>query len=230
MKNFYQYLAESTREFSYKIRTVFPLDEVAMLKVNRILARYSPISIIQNRTLLHTDPVDFPSVAMAEVYILDILTAIPASSMILQDELRGALNIPAEYIVVRGINEPLELEVELMNSPLPDSPLLGTDYPASDEPQAFGDEYNQRLLDYLAKVAATRKTIDPLIEPQNQDRTKLFSFLNTEVSDLYNDDRPGVKPVHRNHAKLKALPPAKVAPTGNFQDADRIQLLKKNKD
>lgn len=236
MKSFFQYLAEATKEYEYRIRTIVPVTDEMIAKLERVLDKYNLIAISKpKKTILQDSPLDFPSVDMAEVYIIDIKTGVPVSSEVLLQELRGALNIPWEQIVVRGKNDPMELETMIQDSDkkgLKDSdtdPLLSTDPAykeydtAIDEPQAFGDDYNKRFLAYLARVAAERKEVEAVVQPENQKKSSfgLMSELNNDAED-FNKDYDTPKPVPTNKANKSAPEPADVSNEGSFVTSKRL--------
>lgn len=236
MKNFFQYLAEATKEYEYRIRTIVPITDVSMAKLKKVLDKYNLISISDpKKTILQDSPLDFPNVGMAEVYIVDIKTGVPASSEVLLQELRGALNIPWSKIVVRSKNDPMEIETQIQNSEdkgLKDSdqdPLLSTDpaykeYNLSlDEPPSFGDDYNKKFLAYLARVAAERKEVEAVVQPENMKKSSfgLMSELNKDADD-FNKDYDTPKPVPVNRADKSAPEPADVSNEGSFITSKRL--------
>lgn len=241
MKSFFQYLAEATKEYEYRIRTIAPVTDSTIAKIEKVLDKYNLISITKpKKTILQDSPLDFPNVDMAEVFIIDIKTGVPVSSEVLLQELRGALDIPWSEIVVRGKNDPMELETEVQDSDNKglkdaDSPLLSSDpaykeYPISiDEPQAFGDAYNKRFLSFLAKVSAERAEVEAVVQPENQKKSAfgLMSELNSNSED-FNKDYDTPKPVPANKADKNAPEPADVSNEGSFITSKRLsKSLKK---
>src|ERR1700691_306970 len=234
MKNLYQYLSESIKEYSYRIRLAVPVDDFYINLIKNILVKYDLVSIKQSQTIMQFCPLDFPSLQMGEVHIVDIVTHIPICTAILQQEIRGILNIPVEYLVVRGLNEPLELETDSLNNPIIkdiNDPLLNTSpkYPDA-EPSLkdvpYGDVYNQKLLHYLAKVSSERKELIPSVYPEGETKNKLFVFLKTPDFEDFNKNFTAVKPVDKNKANKNSELPVKVANSGNFSD-DIIPTNKK---
>lgn len=236
MKSFFQYLAEATKEYEYRIRTIVPVTSESIAKIEKVLDKYNLISITSpKKTILQDSPLDFPGVEMAEVYIIDIKTGVPASSEVLLQELRGALNIPWDEIVVRGKNDPMELETMVQdtdNKGLKDTdsnPLLSSDpaykeYDTSlDDAPAFGDDYNKKFLAYLARVASERKEIEAVVQPENQKKSSfgLMSELNNN-SDDFNKEYDTPKPVPANRADKAAPEPADVSNEGSYVSSKRL--------
>lgn len=166
------YLAESERIYNYRIKTVVPIKDDEMSRIERAVIKYQPLNILRpKKTMLQSHPLDFPGVMNAEVFIVDLELALPASAYVLQQELRVALDIPEQYVVVRGDNEPGEIETERLNAgremgdeaekkgltraslltmPRYDEaePVKGEDY--------YGNAATGRLLAYLQQVAKER--------------------------------------------------------------------------
>jgi hypothetical protein len=80
---------------------------------------------------------------------------------------------------------------------------------------AYGDEYNQKLLNYLAQVQANRAE-----EMDKEGPKSIFGWLHDNVAQedgAFNADADGIRPVSGSTLKSKkAEPVAPTAPTGNF--------------
>lgn len=212
--NLREYLAASERRYSYRIKTVVPMDDEIVDRIERYLAKYLPVSIGKVvKTMFQRNPLDFPGIDHAEVFYLDITTALPASSYVLQQDIRLALGIPEKYIIVRAENEPTEIETQRINAITdidqeatekglePSALLNNPDYPEAedvDSNQLYGDKYNAGLRDYLAKIAAEREAI--VIKTKNAP----FAWLEIPENELspvqdktnFNSDvKPSVEPV-----------------------------------
>ena len=163
---------------------------------------------------------------MAEIWVLDIKTGAPASSYVLATELRVAFQVADNMIVVRGENEPVELEAEAIEEIHKDDEhnaiLDNPNYEGEDQPKevAYGDSYNKKFLNYLAQLKAESDAkVVPAIEEIK--KTNKFSWLNkkdTTVADDFNKDMDTVKPVHVNTKKSggKAEKPNLTGNYGNY--------------
>lgn len=160
MKNFRDYLEESKRVYRFRIKTVVPIHDGMMDRIEDTLKAYDAVMISRPKTtILHTHPLDFPNVSAGEVTIIDVETALPASSYEMMMNLRSALNIPEPYIVVRGEYEPQERYTRQINdreelmAQHPTAPLLSTESSSAENdlpiPTLYGDAYNMSLLRYL---------------------------------------------------------------------------------
>ncbi len=175
LKSFKGYLEDNTREYNYRIKTISELTEKDMEYIERVLKKYVLIDITKpTKTIIQKHPLDFQNVKNAEVWIVDITTALPASEYILQQELKLALKLSDSAVVVRAENNPLEVYTQQMNAKeenmmvaqeegLSPAARLSTDssYDKDElgelEEPIYGDEYNKKFRESLAKVAASRQ-------------------------------------------------------------------------
>ena len=183
------YLTDTT--YHYRVKTVVELDDAAMDRIEKACAKYVPkdISAVM-KTVFQRHPLDFPGIDNGEVYIVDLTFEYPASSYVLQQELRYALNIPEKFIIVRGDNDPSEIETQRLNAVADleeeadakglerDALLNHPDYPEAEKIDAedyYGDAYNSRLTDYLHRIKEERK-----LEVVAANAPKPFEWLEQE--------------------------------------------------
>jgi hypothetical protein len=174
--NFRQYLSESEKSYKYRIKAVVDLsDKDTFDRIETYLTRFKLVGITNPfKTILQKAPLDFPNFNNTEVFMIDFETSYPLSSYVAAEELRTLLNIPGGTIVVRGANEPIEIETKLLNQKeevaekaekqdLAPAPLLGVDnqYPESEQgtdgQNYYGNSYNSRFLEKLKDVEDSRK-------------------------------------------------------------------------
>lgn len=224
MKNFYHYLAESEKTYKYRVKTLIEADNDFLDRLEKALAKYDLADVSKpKKTIVQNYPRDFRDVEHGEVYIIDIVTRIPASSAVLHQELVAAFECAHRFLVVRGENEPAELESEKLVQDIEDASddrekvalLSDAEYGevAEKEPeQDFGDAYNKRLLNYLATVTAENEKLE--VKPVEGE--KLFNWLKAhEKGEDFNKDIDTPKPVHRNDAKKSAKDPTRVGSQKN---------------
>jgi hypothetical protein len=231
MKSFYHYLAESDKSYQYRVKAVVPMDAQFVETVKKTLFKYNVQEVSKpKKTPIQRSPLDFREFENAEVWILDITTKVPASSYVLATELRGALKLVDRMLIVRGVNEPVELEAQAIEEIHKDTEALLTDSEYKEaqpvEEVAFGDTYNTRFLDYLAQLRANaaKDAEEPAV--QEVKKTNRFAWLNPKddkVADDFNADIPGVKPVHVNSKKpgAEAQKPNMTGNTGAYETAKR---------
>lgn len=224
MKSFYQYLAESVKEYRYRVKTVVPMDEQFLSTLKKALFKYDVKSVSSvKKTPIQNAPLDFREVGAAEVSIIDIVTGMPASSYVLATELHAALQLSPKFLVVRGENEPIELETEqLLAAEDADKNAIldNANYEEAEQPTeiAYGDAYNKKFLNYLAQTRADGMEEVPAIEEIK--KVAKFSWLSPDdktIADDFNKDHDTVKPVHSNSVKKgKTVEPNKAAIHGNY--------------
>lgn len=189
-----EYLTAGERTYNYRIKTVVPMDDSVLDRIEYCLMKYQPTEVgAVHKTIFQKHPLDFPGVTNKEVYFIDVTTSLPASAYLLQQEIRLALAIPEKFIIVRAENEPTEVENASMNAIAdmdadatkrnlkkaalvdePDCPEA-TEFDSSD---LYGDKYNSKLTSYLAQIAAEREAI--IVKTKNAP----FSWLETSDNEL----------------------------------------------
>lgn len=213
-----RYIAEAERTYHYRIKTVVPLDDAAMDRIERAIMKYQPLDIsLPKKTMLQKHPLDFTQVQNAEVWIVDVETGLPASSYVMLQEIRNALNVPEKFVIVRGDNDPTEAESERLvaqaemdaeaeKSGMSRASALETaeDYPEANEvdgTQFYGDAYNRRLRAYLKDVEQTRRPekVDPknplfpwrdMPDRADQEPTQDDTNFNAYLKTEHNDEVP----------------------------------------
>jgi hypothetical protein len=219
------------------------MDDKFIKIVERSMAKYSLVKITPaKKTIAQSNPLDFPNIPFAEIWIIDVITRIPVPTGVALPELRGALNIPEKFLVIRTENDPTELETQRLYGEEDRiasedvDPLLNNDpkyheynYDADKEP-VYGDVYNKRFLEYLAQVAADREYLTASVNAENESKKlNMFSWLKEQpkVED-FNKEFDTVKPVSQLTKKSggKTDLPAKVANPGNFDTRHRKDTLK----
>ena len=223
-----KYITESERHYNYRLKTICSLDDYAMDWVERVLLKYLPVDISKPRkTILQKNPLDFKNVRAAEVWIVDITTALPASAYVLGQEIQLALGVPENHVIVRGANDPNEVESERLVAAAeialdaaakgltPDALLNDPDYEEAEVPdELYGDKYNGKFLGYLRTVQKEREAKQKVDAPNAK-----FGWLNMPGQDVADDNgefnanidgapgigQPGPKPEIHNQGTTGAL-------------------------
>jgi hypothetical protein len=193
-----QYLTETEKQYHLRLKTIVPIDDSVMDKIENYLAKYKPLDVSRpKKTILQREPLDFPNVAAAEVYIVDMTFGLPAAPHVLRADLRKLLDAPENYVFVRTRNEPGEIETERLNALAdieleaakrglkPASLLDDPDYSEAEHahPDMYGTDYNAALLDFLATVEGERH------EQVERVQNAPFKWLAlTDNSNNYNKD------------------------------------------
>jgi hypothetical protein len=237
MTNIRDYLANNERRYHYRIKTVVPLDDDAMDRIERAIVKYIPLDIGRvEKTIFQRNPLDFPGVENAEVYYVDVTTGLPASSYILQQDIRYALNIPEKFIVVRAPNEPTEVETQRINAladleveakakGLDPAALLNTslEYPEAamvDATDYYGDKYNTRFLQVLKDLEDARD-----MEIAAANAPKPFDWLKNDLEPTQDETDFNLNISGAPKAAKKGYRPASDASpneVGNLDDNKKV--------
>jgi hypothetical protein len=250
MKSFKKLLQESQKEYSYRLKTVVPLDDKRLEIMERFLRRYdlldfgTPITVDAKHDVL-----EFQDLDNAVVNYLDFTVAVPMSAYILQQELRAALSVPEKFLVVRADNEPVEVEgnrnailrhleqIAKKKGLTQKASLLSTDreYLPAEQPtvtDVYGDKYNKKFLNTLAQVAASRKTQTFETSSDNNDVAKIMAASREPKQDVadFNSEYDTPKPVYKPKSPVEEpVPNGYLAPDANLDD-DIKKYFQLNKD
>ena len=229
MKSLKNYIAESTKTHIYYIKVAMPLSDLQVNTIKSLLHVYQLVDI-SNPIQIKDDQFDFFDIHNKDVYSIRIVTNIPLSSYVAMQQLRDALGIPEKYIVVRGTNEPIELEAEdarFKQMAADEAKAKGFTFASrlDEQPEittVFGNEYNKNLLGHLANIKSERKTME--FEPSSS----LFSWINMNkvkplepVQDMqdFNAKYDTPKPVSGKGIAKNPIRDTALGTEGNFDDS-----------
>lgn len=233
MKTFQTYLAESTKEFSFRVKTLVEIDEAFLDKLERAIRKYGIVDIGPvKRTAAQKNPLDFPQVeGLTEVYMVDCIVSVPASSAVLVQDIRNVIHMPESQIVVRGKDEAVELlntaekaaqdmAKEAKGRDLTPAALLNdSEYSEAVTTEVqYGDDYNQKFVDYLGQIAANREEVT--FDGTEVKKTPRFAWLKKETAEDFNAGIDTVKPAESKPGK-KPKAPATVHHTGVNLDSEK---------
>ena len=121
MKTFKQYLTESKRDYTYRIKLINEIDNESVDRIERHLAKYE-VKTVQapKRLMLQSAPYDFPQARGHEVHVIEFTTERPLHTN--QEELKALLGLGDNVLKVRSDMGPLEQQKQAMTSE-PRSPL-----------------------------------------------------------------------------------------------------------
>jgi hypothetical protein len=192
-----QYLSESEKQYRLRLKTIVPIDDDVMDKIENYLTRYKPLAVSRpSKTILQRTPLDFPNVDAAEVYIVDMTFGLPAAPHVVRADLRKLLDAPENFVFVRNQNEPGEIETERLNA-LADieaeaerrglkrtSLLDDPDYSEAehDHQDMYGTDYNTALVNYLKTIETERHEVEDRVT------NAPFKWLSLTDNTNYNDD------------------------------------------
>ena len=164
MTDFKQYLAESTKEYSYKIKVAGDLSEDFGTKLESSLKKYDVKSLSKGKkTPIQEMPLDFPSLKNESVTIFELTTMYPASVFEMHSHISSYMRLQPNRLVVRKPNEPTEqYQADMIAQTKSEFRSVLQDVEYKDAPkvkadEVYGDKANQSLLKELLKA---RKEVD----------------------------------------------------------------------
>ena len=166
MTDFKQYLAESTKEYNYKIKVAGDLSEDFGSKLETVLKKYEVKTLSKGKkTPIQEMPLDFPTLTNEAVTKFELTTMYPASVFELRTLVADSMRLHPNQIVVRKPGEPTEEYQEEMKAKAEKksefkSMLQDVEYkdaPKVKADEIYGDKANQSLLKELLKA---RKDFD----------------------------------------------------------------------
>lgn len=237
------YLNKVETTYKYRIKTIVELDDEAMDRIERVLAKYMPVDVSSvKKTIIQKNPLDFPNVDAAEVYIVDVELALPASGYVMTQELKLALNLPEKFVVVRSFADPTHLETERLEA-MRDidqqareqdltrgSLLLADKYQEEDSIEAedfYGDAHTSRFLDYLRDADRADKL---KIDPPNP----LFKWMDMPETDVDAVEPPrpgkGYKPPQKARSNMGAVADRDKTYSRVFTKGEDMKIVKGSKE
>jgi len=178
------YIQNCQQTYTYRIKTIVPITDHELGKLERVLMKYDPVSISRpKKTILQTRPLDFDNtIQNAEVYFIDIEVNIPAGLQNMHKDACSAFNCADKFVVIRGNNDPTENELESETKKQIEGALLDKIHYQEDlEPNGesyYGIMRNTSLQAILNKISKEKLELskkDPL--------SPLFKWLNMPKND-----------------------------------------------
>ena len=111
MKNFKEYLAESTKQYNFRVKIAGDVSSEQETTMKKLLGRFTEAetaSFKKTTTPIQSTPLDFPQVQNCEVNIYEITLDYPTTQFELTEYLSTELGVNKQRLVVRSPNEPTE--------------------------------------------------------------------------------------------------------------------------
>lgn len=246
MKSFREYLAESRKDSYFAIKLAMKPTDEQVTVIEKYLEKYG-LQKFDEPVHVEHDKQDFYNTVPHDIWQIVAVLSQPISQYILMQELKAALDIPEDYIVVRSANEPVEIyaqdcefdcevDADAKDKELVPASRLSTSrfYDDTEQPlltNLFGNDYNKKFLDFLAHVAEERPT-DHYEAPAPLfswiDMSKIMKDQEVEADD-FNKHIDTPKPVYKGKGKATAPVDVKdLGPADSLEDSaiQRIKLLK----
>mgnify|MGYP003565214973 CR=1 FL=1 len=161
MKNFRDFLTESTQTYKFKIRVAGEVPEGFEDRLKMNLEKFDLVKLSAGkRTPITEKPLDFPQLQNLEVTHYEAELNYPTTSHHLEHYLVDNCMIPHSHMVVRGENDPVDMQqVEVDDKPY-ESLLNTEDMGGESAQESVG---SNRVMDLLKELEQARKEreIDP---------------------------------------------------------------------
>jgi hypothetical protein len=158
MKTLKDYLSESKKAYSFKIKVAGELPENFQDTLKKSLEKHNIITLEKMTTPIQEAPLDFPELANKEVTIFDLAVEYPITGPEIVNFIKE-MGVIEDCFRVRGSAEPSEYDQLL--TPDGTSTLLDDPYYKESENAKhrdyFGNEFNKDFLKELAKAAKERR-------------------------------------------------------------------------
>ena len=153
MKSLQQYLAESAKTYTFRIKCAKELSSDDLTRIENHLVKYDVTKVsAPKKMMLQSTPYDFPQLRGYEIYSIEFTTNLPASAYQIQTEIGNLIGIGASFLKVRSDQEPLEEEMsdEDAGSLLEDDTYSEAE--KVDGEDYYGDKYNTSFVKELLKL------------------------------------------------------------------------------
>lgn len=243
MKNFRDYITESTKANKFIIKFANKPSDENLSVIESWLKRYNLIEMAAP-VLIEDSHCDFIDIPTKSVHSVTIILGMPVSQYMLLQDLKTAINMPEKLMVIRSENEPIEQYAQFdawsraENKKAKDAgevagPRLSTNSEYFDaeriqDGELFGNEYNKKLLSYLAGVQQQRPSVEA--EPA----APLFSWIQMKDADKrepsqdesdFNAHLDTPKPTSTGSAESTVIDAKLVNNTGTMSD-NALPLVK----
>jgi len=159
MKTFKEYLAESKKVYSFKVKIAGELPENFQESLNTCLEKYKIITLEKMTTPIQESPLDFPELHNKEVTIYDLAVEYPITAPELIAHVKEC-GVMEDCMRVRGSGEPSEIDKIIAAGGDAAEALLNDPFykkdPKIEQKDYFGDGFNKNFLKELAKTAKDR--------------------------------------------------------------------------
>lgn len=155
MKSFKQFLTESAKQYTFRIKVAGEITPEDMDKIENVLDKWSLVAASKpKRTPIQEHPMDFPQLTNMEVSMVSVIVDYPATPKEIEIAIHDRTGIPADHIRVYNNDDPHEAEREddAAKEEEEYKPLLTSAYPKTEKDVPFGDKYNKQFLKDLEKM------------------------------------------------------------------------------
>ncbi len=156
MRSFTDILIESKKVYPFKIGVAGPLPEGFVDTLETALQKYSVLKMSSGKkTPIQERPLDFPNLQNTEVTYFEVDLNYPTTSQILEEYVGQCCGVKRGHVVVRGANEPAELQQQKKEGSGTYEPLLTKEDLGGESAQDKVGE--NRVMDLLKELEKARK-------------------------------------------------------------------------
>jgi hypothetical protein len=162
MKTFREYLAESKKIYSFKVKVAGDIPEHFEKDLKERLEKHKVITFAKMKTTpVQKTPLDFPELANKEVTTFDVVLEYPVTAPEISADIKD-MGLEESCYRVRGSGEPSEIDQlslaeEPSGEPLLDEMDMDKGNGKIDHKDYFGNDFNKSFLKDLSKTAKDRK-------------------------------------------------------------------------
>jgi hypothetical protein len=162
MPTLLEYINQLQREHRYRVKMAFQPSDRQLESLERHMKKYDALEVGRSEKLmLQAVPMDFPQLGGHEIVIVDVVTRLPVSPPVLENELRNLMYVAEGMLKVFGRDEPIEQQIEAETNVNTEAKLCSeyteAEANAVSADQAAGDKYNQEMLGAADKSGKERK-------------------------------------------------------------------------
>ena len=151
MKSFKEYLTESKKVYEFKIKIAGDAPKDCVAKIKEALATYNVESCSAGKSTPITEKqVDFPKLENIGVTVFDVTLSYPTNTVEVRAAVAERLHMEASKVRVRNMAEEEELALNHEFDGKTE-PVLGKDYPASNNQGLVGEQYVMNFLKGLTQ-------------------------------------------------------------------------------
>lgn len=164
MKTLHDYINTIKKTYKYRLKFAIELEDDHFDIIESILQKYHVINVSSvYKSPIQKNPLDFPTLSVAEVIMIDIETEVPMSGHQFIHTFSQASRIGTDFICVRNDSSPYNAyEQQIIDYQEKDYVVKLTDphYESDgvEDQQLYGDEYNKEL---VKTILADRETKSP---------------------------------------------------------------------
>ena len=161
MKSFREYLAESKKMYTFKVKVAGEMPEKFLESLKNVLSDRQASHIEKvNSTPIQSQPLDFPSLQNVEVSVFEVACEYPINTQEMLERVKQ-LDIPESHIIVRSGTDTGDMERSTFDLKAESGEALLNDSECKDAAKIkhkdyFGDDFNKGFLKDLQKVAKER--------------------------------------------------------------------------